>query len=56
MRLVPEGLRTATLVVTSSLRRWTAVASLAKIRPRFAKARLAEKAPADRMKSRRFMF
>ncbi len=56
MRVVPEGLRTWTRVLTSNLRHWSTVASLAKIRPGFANARLAEKIPVDRRKSRRLIF
>jgi hypothetical protein len=58
MRVVPEGLRTSTRVVTSKVRHWSIVASgeasLAKNRPGFANARLAEKIPVERRKSRPF--
>src|ERR1700720_1394798 len=55
IRVVPDGLRTSTRVVTSNVRQCSTAASLAKIRPAFANARLAEKAPVDFRKSRRFI-
>ena len=55
MRAVPEVLRTSTRVVTSKVRQWSTVVSVAKTRPAFANARPAETIPVDRKKSRRFI-
>ena len=55
MRVVPEVFSTSARVVTSNVRQGSAAASLAKTRPAFANARLAEKIPVDRRKSRRFI-
>src|ERR1700677_1514335 len=55
MRVVPEGLRTSTRVVTSNVRHWSTALPRAKRRSTFGNARLAEKTPVDHRKSRRFI-
>src|SRR5580698_566260 len=55
MRVVPEGLRTSTRVVTSNVRHGSTALPRAKGRPTFGNARLAAKTDVDRRKSRRFM-
>src|SRR5580658_1786066 len=55
MRVVPEGFKTSTRVVTSNVRQPLGVTSMAKSESARSNGRLADTIPADQRKSRRFM-
>jgi hypothetical protein len=55
IRVVPEGFKTSTRVVTSKVRQPVGATSMAKSESAFSKGRLADTIPADQRKSRRFM-
>ncbi len=55
IRVVPEGFRTCTLVVTSNVRQASGAVPSTNIRPAFGNAIAADTTPAERRKSRRFI-
>src|SRR5271155_4600484 len=55
MRVVPEGFKTSTRVVTSNVRQPLGATSMAKSESGFSNGRPADTIPADQRKSRRFM-
>src|SRR5579863_3279147 len=55
IRVVPEGLRTCALVVTSNVRQASGAVPFANSRPAFGNAIAADATPAERRKSRRFI-